>query len=61
VVAALINAIDSKPGFWSSLGKESSERAPEAAPNVFEGLDAATNSASNGHSVPATSPETVQS
>jgi putative nucleotidyltransferase with HDIG domain len=61
VVAALNAAIESKPGFWSGLGKESAERAPEAAPNVFEGLEAAANGAPNGHSTPATSPETVQS
>jgi diguanylate cyclase (GGDEF)-like protein/putative nucleotidyltransferase with HDIG domain len=61
VVAALNEAIASKPGFWSGLGRESPERAPEAAPNVFEELEAAANDAQNGHSVPETSPETVQS
>jgi len=61
VVAALNEAIDQKPGFWSGLGKESPQAAAEAASSVFAGLDAVTNGAQNGHSVPETSPETVQS
>jgi diguanylate cyclase (GGDEF)-like protein/putative nucleotidyltransferase with HDIG domain len=52
VVAALNEAIASKPGFWAGLGDESP--AEDEPPSVFEALQ-------NGHSVPDASPQAVQS